>query len=62
MGRFVEGNHECPHCGRKFPIQYRVKNPGIASWQGKEYGTCQLMRVHALNNFRKHVKACSAKS
>ena len=53
----------CPVCGRRFPERYKVKNPGPKWWNDhKEYGTRQLMALHAHNNFRKHTRACQRKA
>jgi len=50
----------CRFCGKTFARQYKVKNP---SWKPgwlprKVYGTEQLMRLHAKNNFRRHEATC----
>lgn len=42
----------CPHCGRRFPYEYTVKHPHAKTRKG-----AALMRLHAANNFHKHVVA-----
>jgi hypothetical protein len=58
-----ESKFTCPICAREFPTQYKVKNPRSRGWHNRDkvYGTAQLMRLHAVNNFRKHVEACRKK-
>lgn len=53
-----EKAYTCKVCHKVFPAQYEVKNPGRSR---KEYGTKQLMRLHASNNFARHERACYAK-
>ena len=54
----------CEHCGKQFPSQYKVKNPGwkvrvsVLYGNRKEYGTKKLMRLWAWHNFKKHIKKC----
>jgi len=49
--------YSCCHCLRAFPLEYAVKNPRAE----KPRGTDQLMRLHAWNNFRRHVFVCRSK-
>ena len=52
----------CETCGGRFPKAYKVHNQGVTTFgTGKVFGTGQLMRLHALSNFRKHTKACKAR-
>ncbi len=49
----------CPACDKEFPFTYHVKNTAPHVQQsGKRRGTKQLMKLHAHNNYERHVRAC----
>ena len=53
----------CPTCGKEFPADYHVKNPGSTvrriGQANKIYGTRQLMKLWAWHNFERHTKICA---
>ena len=61
--RFDHGTFICSACFKEFPAEYHVKNPGPnvrrIGQADKVYGTGQLMKLWAWNNFRRHQKACT---
>ena len=61
--RFDHRTFTCPTCNKKFPADYRVKNPGARVQRigqiNKVYGTGQLMKLWAWHNFERHTKVCA---
>lgn len=54
--------YRCAICGREFPYEYDVQNLGPITYRsGKQYGSRQLMRIYASQNFKRHKTACKAK-
>lgn len=49
----------CRYCGQSFAGMYAVKNPGRPWYREQSHRGWTLMILYAVNNFRKHEKACS---
>ena len=46
--------YTCLQCNQEFPYKYGC----VCRKQGKKYGTDQLMRLWAWNNFKRHLQSC----
>ena len=49
---FLDGEFECPKCGRRFPTHYKAKR---GFFERRQLGRCY---VCSLPNVERHIKAC----